>query len=64
LSQSVTWSAVSSCRAFRSTASRCGPGGSVSATFRSCFASSAKRSWRECVCLKRRRSCKALLLSG
>ena len=29
LSQSVTWSAVSSCRAFRSTASRCGPGGSA-----------------------------------
>ena len=38
--------------------------GNVSASLRSSFASSPKRSWSDCVCLKRRRFCTALLLSN
>jgi hypothetical protein len=43
-SQYAPWSAVSCRRAFRNTASCSGLGASVSATFRSSFASSARRS--------------------
>jgi len=48
---------VSACRAFRSTASRTGPGGSSLACSRRCLASSARRSSSDGFCLKRRRFC-------
>jgi hypothetical protein len=47
--------AVSACRALRSQSSLTGPGGSWSARFLASFANEARRSFRDCDCLKRRR---------
>jgi hypothetical protein len=47
--------AVSACRALRSKLSLARPGGSSSASFLASSANKAKRSFRDCDCLKRRR---------
>jgi len=55
VSHSLMWEAVSAWRALRMSWSRLKPGGVPRASFRSRFASSARRCSRDVVCLKRRR---------